>query len=143
MSPKIINMHPYVAQRLIGLFEIVQKRYIKLQRKVSPGMYAESTNTISNLSLDSLGSASAENADGLAGSPSLTREQGDLVVYADLVALILEIINAVVTHTLRHNPHMIYAMLHRKEMFEAFRVHPRFGDLIENIEGVGTFVFCN
>lgn len=135
MSTKIINMHPFVAQRLIGLFEVVSKRYTKLQRKHSPGLTSIDTAQPlagSTASLDSVGSDS-NNAD---PTTKLSREESDLVVYADLVALILEIVNAVVTHTLRHNPQMVYALLHRREMFEAFRVHPRFGDLIENIEAV-------
>ncbi|RKO84343.1 Dyggve-Melchior-Clausen syndrome protein-domain-containing protein, partial [Blyttiomyces helicus] len=63
----------------------------------------------------------------------------DLVVYGDLVALLLEIVNSVLTHTLKHNPQLVYALLHRRDMFAQFRMLARFGDLVENIDTVITY----
>ncbi|KAJ3225643.1 hypothetical protein HK099_006476 [Clydaea vesicula] len=58
----------------------------------------------------------------------------DLIVYGDIVALVLEIVNSILTHSLQHNPQLIYAILHKKEMFVQFRLHSRFGDFVENID---------
>lgn len=66
----------------------------------------------------------------------------ELVIYADLVSLLLEIINSVMTHTLHHNPQLVYALIHKKEMFIQFKSHPRFGDLIENIDIVRIIFLC-
>ena len=45
------------------------------------------------------------------------------------------------THNLQHNPQLIYALLHGKELFIRFRLEPRFADLIENIDIASVFVF--
>ncbi|KAJ3397381.1 hypothetical protein HDU92_008372 [Lobulomyces angularis] len=63
----------------------------------------------------------------------------DLIVYGDIVALVLEIVNSILTHSLQHNPQLIYAILHKKEMFVQFRLHSRFGDFVENIDMVITY----
>ena len=35
---------------------------------------------------------------------------------------------------LRHNPEMVYALLHRQDVFEPFRMHARFADILDNIQ---------
>ena len=60
----------------------------------------------------------------------------DTIAYGDLMAGLLEFINAILTHTLKSNAQFIYALLHRKDMFEPYRDHPRFSMLIDNITAV-------
>lgn len=44
---------------------------------------------------------------------------------------------------LRHNPEMVYALLHRQDVFEPFRMHARFADILDNIQvGVLGLVSC-
>lgn len=35
---------------------------------------------------------------------------------------------------LKRNPEMVYALLHRQEVFEPFRMHVRFADILDNIQ---------
>jgi hypothetical protein len=60
----------------------------------------------------------------------------DIPIYADVLNLLLEIINSSLTCSLNNNPHLIYALLHRKEMFTQFRFDSKFAKLIANIDMV-------
>lgn len=60
----------------------------------------------------------------------------DLTIYGDLVVLILEILNSILTHSLSQNPQLVYALLHRKELFVPFRGDDRFRELVGNVEMV-------
>lgn len=40
------------------------------------------------------------------------------------------------SHHLKNNTQLVYALLHKKDMFALFRLHPRFSELIGNIEQV-------
>ncbi|CAG8707753.1 24924_t:CDS:10 [Cetraspora pellucida] len=84
LGSSIQDIHPYVAQRLVNLFDIVAKRYQKLYKKVQEG--------------------EEDNSD-------------DIVIYGDLVCLVLEIINSVLTRRLNSNPELIYSLLHKKDLF--------------------------
>lgn len=60
----------------------------------------------------------------------------DITVYEDLLVLLLEIINSTLTHRLKHNSQLVYAMLQKREIFTPFQSHPRFSDLVQNVEQV-------
>ena len=51
--------------------------------------------------------------------------------------MVLEVINSSLSHNLPGNPHLLYSLLYQHEMFEDFRLHPAFNDIISNIEMVG------
>lgn len=92
MSHTMSDMHAYVAQRIISLFELLSKRHIKL------------------------------------------KEEEDVVVYEDLLCLLLEIINSILTYKLKHNSQLIYALLLKPELLAHLEEYPRMTYLIENIE---------
>ena len=50
--------------------------------------------------------------------------------------MVLEVINSSLSHNLPGNPHLLYSLLYQHEMFEEFRLHPAFNDIISNIEMV-------
>ncbi|RIA96059.1 Dymeclin [Glomus cerebriforme] len=104
LGNSIQDIHPYVAQRLVSLFDIVAKRYQKLLKKAQQ-------------------QGEDENSDAVA-------------IYGDLVCLVLEIINSVLTRRLNSNPELIYSLLHKKDLFTQFQLHPRFAELIANIDNV-------
>ncbi len=64
-------------------------------------------------------------------------QKDQMAVYSDILALILEIINSIMTLHLQHNPQLVYALLHRRDLFSRFRLVGRLSDLIENIDIVG------
>ncbi|XP_013773357.1 dymeclin-like [Limulus polyphemus] len=78
-----------------------------------------------------------EKADGLRAPP--TRCMLDLSVLEEVLRMVLEILNSCLTHQLGHNPNLIYTLLYKRHVFEAFRTHPTFQDIIQNLETVLTY----
>jgi hypothetical protein len=50
--------------------------------------------------------------------------------------MVLEIINSCLSHQLAHNPNLVYTLLYKKHVFEPFRTHPAFQDIVQNIDAV-------
>lgn len=48
----------------------------------------------------------------------------------------LEIINSCLCNSLHHNPNLVYALLYKRELFEQFRTHPSFQDIMQNLDTV-------
>lgn len=48
--------------------------------------------------------------------------------------MMLEIINSCLTNSLHHNPNLVYALLYKRDLFEQFRTHPSFQDIMQNID---------
>lgn len=67
------------------------------------------------------------------------KQSGDVSVYEDLLALLLEIINSTLTHRLKHNSQLVYALLQKREIFAPFQLHERLADLVQNLEQVINF----
>ncbi|KAK9845745.1 hypothetical protein WJX81_001268 [Elliptochloris bilobata] len=57
----------------------------------------------------------------------------ELQVYADFLRIVLEILNTVITAGLPQNPELVYALLHRQEVFAPFQADARFAELMENV----------
>lgn len=55
-----------------------------------------------------------------AGDPDL--HSAEVRVYADFLRIVLEILNCIVTSRLQENPELVYALLHRQDIFVSFRV---------------------
>lgn len=85
-------------------------------------------------------------------------QSAELHIYTDFLRIVLEILNAILTYALPRNPEVypvsiliyanccywmliyymlylqvVYAIMHRQEVFQPFRNHPRFNELLENI----------
>lgn len=119
MAPHVHRLNAYAAQRLVSLFDMLSRKYMKLA-----DLNAKSSNT--KLSVENV----AETGDDV---PT------DLHVYTDFLRIVLEIINAILTYALPRNPEVVYALLHQQELFQPFRSHPRFYELIENLYTVLDF----
>lgn len=50
--------------------------------------------------------------------------------------MMLEIINSCLTHRIAHNPNLIYTLLYKKDIFQPFRTHSAFQDIVQNIDSV-------
>ncbi|KAG1041165.1 hypothetical protein G6F43_012150 [Rhizopus delemar] len=101
MSSTILDMHAYTAQRLISLFELLTKRYLKLVDKEQPSE--------------------------------------DTVVYEDVLMFMLEIINSILSHRLKHNLQLVYALLLKREIFIPFQSHSRLSETANNLDQVITY----
>lgn len=119
MAPHVHRLNAYAAQRLVSLFDMLSRKYMKL---ADSNVKSEDT----KLSMESMAEA---------GDDVPT----DLHVYTDFLRIVLEIINAILTYALPRNPEVVYALLHQQELFQPFRNHPRFYELIENLYTVLDF----
>ncbi|KAJ8663343.1 hypothetical protein O0I10_000582 [Lichtheimia ornata] len=101
MSSTVLDMHAYVAQRIISMFELISRRQQKLTTK-------------------------------LAHQEAVSMQ--DITVYEDMLSLVLEIINSILTHRLKNNTQLVYALLLKRDIFAPLRNHARLSELIRNIE---------
>ena len=60
-------------------------------------------------------------------------------VHTDFLRIVLEVINAVLAGNLAANPELVYALLHRHDVFASLRAHPRCAELLDNIFAVIDF----
>lgn len=49
-------------------------------------------------------------------------QEQEVQVYHDFLRIVLEIINCIITQGLRKNPELVYALLHRQDVFTPFQV---------------------
>ncbi|XP_033033676.1 dymeclin isoform X4 [Trachypithecus francoisi] len=117
MSAQFRSLHQYAAQRIISLFSLLSKKHNKVLEQATQS---------------------------LRGSPSsndvpLPDYAQDLNVIEEVIRMMLEIINSCLTNSLHHNPNLVYALLYKRDLFEQFRTHPSFQDIMQNIDLVITF----
>ncbi|XP_074851897.1 dymeclin isoform X3 [Carettochelys insculpta] len=117
MSAQFRSLHQYAAQRIISLFSLLSKKHNKVLE--------QATQTLR-------GSLSSND------SPLPDYAQ-DLNVIEEVIRMMLEIINSCLTNSLHHNPNLVYALLYKRDLFEQFRTHPSFQDVMQNIDLVISF----
>ncbi|XP_008224241.1 PREDICTED: dymeclin [Prunus mume] len=120
MAPHVHRLSAYASQRLVSLFDMLSRKYNKLAEMRDNQMRLVKGNSIEG--------------NGLADDTST-----EMHIYTDFLRLVLEILNAILTYALPRNPEVIYAIMHRQEVFQPFRNHPRFNELLENIYTVLDF----
>lgn len=122
MSSQFRNLHPYVSQRLVSLFETLAKKHVKLEAKIRNQPPANS--------------ADQGNANGGVMNADLIQ---DLTILEEVLRMVLEIINSCLTHQLPENPNLVYTLLYKREVFQPFTMHSAFQDIVQNIESVINF----
>lgn len=118
MSAQFRDLHPYVSQRLVSLFETLAKKYQKLsasQAGVRNGKSAEKSNSDVAVSVTPEG------------------DEQDLGVLEEVLRMVLEIFNSCLSSQLSNNPNLVYTLLYKKQIFEPFKKHPAFQDIIGNV----------
>lgn len=113
MSGQFHDLHPYVSQRLVSLFETLAKKYQKLSQKLLNGQNP------GELSIQ----VSQEGDD---------MEQ-DITVLEEVLRMVLEIFNSCLSSQLVNNPNLVYTLLYNKHVFEPFKENITFQDIIQNI----------
>ncbi|KAF7696692.1 dymeclin [Silurus meridionalis] len=114
MSAQFRCLHQYAAQRIISLFALLSKKHNKVLERATQSLRRP------------LG------ADGTA----LPDYAQDLSVIEEVIRMLLEIINSCLCNSLHHNPNLVYALLYKRELFEQFRSHPSFQDIMQNLDTV-------
>ncbi|KAH9624108.1 hypothetical protein KSS87_020573 [Heliosperma pusillum] len=120
MAPHVHCLNSYASQRLVSLFHMLSRKYNKLEEIQNNKMHV---NKVSSMY----------------GEGILEDVSVELHIYTDFLRIVLEIINAILSYALPRNPEVVYAVLHRQEVFHPFRNHPRFTELLENIFNVLDF----
>ncbi|XP_022665566.1 dymeclin-like [Varroa jacobsoni] len=111
-SAHFCRMHPYAAQRIVSLCQILGKRYHRLQEQIS--LLEEGTEAHKELF-------------------------SDLGVCEEMLRLMLEIINSCLSHQLKNNPNLVYCLLYKSEVFGHFGMDNAFMDVVKNIDIVIQF----
>uniref|UniRef100_A0A182PQ33 Dymeclin n=1 Tax=Anopheles epiroticus TaxID=199890 RepID=A0A182PQ33_9DIPT len=121
MSGQFQSLHPYVAQRLVSLFETLAKKHARLDQQL------KHPNGEPDISIP-IGC-------GLTSEDMLQ----DLSVLEEVLRMVLEILNSCLSHQLIYCPNLVYTLLYKRNVFEAFRSHSAFQDIIQNIDMVVGF----
>lgn len=111
MSSHCTNIHPYVAQRIVSLFETLARKHSRL--------------------VDGLKGVDTEDTE--EGFDEVSDVVQDAAVLEEVLRMLLEIINSCFLHQIQSNPNLIYAVLYKREMFELYAKNPAFQDLLGNI----------
>ena len=106
MAPHFSDVSAYAAQRLVSIFEVISKKYLKFVQAHPDRMNAKEDGSEMHVYADFL---------------RILLE----LFNATLSPSVLE-----------HNPEIIYALLHREETLRPFERYPRFAELLENINAV-------
>jgi dymeclin len=129
MSSQFQHLHNYVAQKIVALFHLLARKHARtLDLLQQQSKHEQQQQTTSNLTKN----------------PQLTDIQNneyvqDLSIIEDVMRMVLEIINSCLTHTLRHNINLIYTLLYNRDVFDSYRTHPNFQDILQNIDMVKSF----
>ncbi|XP_061656436.1 dymeclin isoform X1 [Syngnathoides biaculeatus] len=116
MSAQFRCLHQYAAQRIISLFALLSKKHNKVLEQATQSLRGrEEDNMV------------------------LPDYAQDLNVIEEVIRMMLEIINSCLCNSLHHNPNLVYALLYKRELFEQFRMHPSFQDIMQNLDTVITF----
>ncbi|KAK5603016.1 hypothetical protein CRENBAI_014512 [Crenichthys baileyi] len=113
MSAQFRSLHQYAAQRIISLFALLSKKHNKVLEQAT----------------QSLRGRQGDNT-------ALPDYAQDLNVIEEVIRMMLEIINSCLCNSLHHNPNLVYALLYKRELFEQFRSHPSFQDIMQNLDTV-------
>ena len=117
LAPSMTNMSSHAAQRLVQLLHLLHRRHAKLS---AAEFLAPDASPV-------------EERDPLLDESESERRALELQLYSDFLRIVLEIVNAILVNALPSNPELVYALLHRREVFEPFEQDPNYSDLMENI----------
>ncbi|XP_077478314.1 dymeclin isoform X2 [Stigmatopora argus] len=116
MSAQFRCLHQYAAQRIISLFALLSKKHNKVLEQATQSLRARQSDNM-----------------------VLPDYAQDLNVIEEVIRMMLEIINSCLSNSLHHNPNLVYALLYKRELFEQFRMHPSFQDIMQNLDTVIAF----
>jgi hypothetical protein len=125
LAPHMSGLSAHACQRLVSLFQLLARRRARLAA-------AEAA---------AAAGAGAPGAvvDAAEAAAAGERRALELQLYSDFLRIVLEIINAVLANALPQNPELVYALLHRAEVFAPFAADPRYAELLANVGVVTEF----
>ncbi|XP_011648197.1 dymeclin isoform X2 [Pogonomyrmex barbatus] len=145
MSAQFTSLHPYVSQRLLSLFETLAKKHARLEAKIqAQTIVTPDKNNVNNTKINTTVNVKVSKTGKVSNVSTTSTETDenmiqDLTILEEVLRMVLEIINSCLTHRLTHNPNLIYTLLYKKDVFQPFRTHSAFQDIIQNIDSVINF----
>jgi hypothetical protein len=125
LAPHMSGLSAHACQRLVSLFQLLARRRARLAAAEAAAAAA----------------AGAPGAviDAAEAAAAGERRALELQLYSDFLRIVLEIVNAVLANALPQNPELVYALLHRAEVFAPFAADPRYAELMANVGVVTEF----
>ncbi|KAJ1974524.1 hypothetical protein H4R35_003564 [Dimargaris xerosporica] len=138
-SPHIHQLPALLAQRLLKVFDMVARRYLRITNlsqasvtRVRSGSYSGT-----GLGLGVTGAVGAVTATvtttPAVQSLSSALHLGDFFMYMDTVKVLLLVFSNLLGHQLKHNIHFIYCLLQSKELFAALQNDAHVGEGVKDI----------
>ncbi|CAH1163331.1 unnamed protein product [Phaedon cochleariae] len=118
MSSQFRDLHPYVCQRLLSVFESLTKKYHRLT------------------TLPKYKDAPEETKVDLTTSQEAADAEQDVSVLEEVIRMLLEILNSCLIAQIGNNYNLIYSLLYNKHMFNALKNDVVFQDIVQNINSV-------
>ena len=115
MSGQFKNLHPYVSQRIVSMFEALARKHSRLVATLQQA---------------------GEPAEHLDEDSPLCEAMADVSALEEVLRMILEIVNSCLVSQIKSNSNLIYTLLYKKEVFEPFMTQPAFQDLSQNLQTV-------
>lgn len=136
MSGQFRQLHPYVSQRLVSLFETLAKKHVRLYADMNGDSNVDGAGSVGDV-------GSSSNTSTIVPTDATVRSMvlEDLSVLEEVLRMVLEIINSCISHQLVYCPNLVYTLLYKRQVFESFRSNAAFQDIIQNIDMVIEFVF--
>uniref|UniRef100_A0A7G3AUS1 Dymeclin n=1 Tax=Lutzomyia longipalpis TaxID=7200 RepID=A0A7G3AUS1_LUTLO len=117
MSGQFRYLHPYVAQRMVSLFETLAKKHSRLDNLLK------------------------QPANGVSLDVQTSKEDmlQDLSVLEEVLRMVLEILNSCLSHQLLYCPNLVYTLLYKKHVLKNFQQNKPSKKKIQNIDMVVGF----
>ncbi|CAM6120274.1 unnamed protein product [Calypogeia fissa] len=132
MAPHCHQLNAYASQCLVTLFDMLARKYTRLSETHTNGISVNISDNANNTQL-------TDQQNPPLPPPVPEEVPTELHIYTDFLRIVLEIINSILTYALPRNPEVVYALLHRQELFQPYREHPNFQELLANIYTVIEF----
>ncbi len=117
MSSQFKNLHPYVSQRIVSMFEALARKHSRLVATLQQA-------------------GAGGEPEGYDEDSPLNEAIADVTALEEVLRMILEIINSCLVSQIKSNSNLIYTLLYKKEVFEPFMTQPAFQDLSQNLQTV-------
>lgn len=133
MAAYFRRLHPYTCQRLVSLLCVLNKRRTRAVQQIKTSDFKDGTKYFNNNTIVLI-----SYSDFIWVGASKEDLEQDLSILEEVLRMLLEILNAAFTHQLGCNQHLIYSVLHKREVLDVLRRQPAFQDIVTNLDTVET-----
>jgi len=120
MSSSFSHLHFYSAQRLLVLMSFLHRRLAQVQGMLVQG---SSDDPILHIVVDTHTS----------GLPVEEDVAGMVSLYDNLLGILLEVFQAIVSHSIARNTSFVYALLHSRDQLDLMSTEPKWSDKVKAI----------